>query len=198
MIGSLHSGLVFPRRIRVLTESIAREVENAGSLLDVGCGDGSLAKNISEQYSDLMVKGVDVLPREETHIDVTFFDGKKIPFEDNSFDAIMCVDVLHHTDDPTVLLKEFQRVARDSVIIKDHFNNGPLSHQRLSFMDWVGNARYGVNLPYNYLNHDEWHRAWESSGLSIKSLKTELGLYPFPINLVFEYGLHFVVHLQPK
>ena len=55
----------------------------------------------------------------------------------------MFVDVLHHTDDPMVLLREAGRVASGFVLIKDHTQNGILAGRRLRFMDWVGNARHG-------------------------------------------------------
>ena len=64
------------------------------------------------QRPDLEITGVDVLVRPKNHIPVQLFDGRQLPFPDQSFDAVMFVDVLHHTDDPSVLLREAKRVAR--------------------------------------------------------------------------------------
>lgn len=45
-----------------------------------------------------------------------FYDGKNIPFEDNSFDVIICTQVLEHTEEPQTLIKEIYRVMKkDSV-----------------------------------------------------------------------------------
>ena len=69
---------------------------------------------------------------------------------DASFDVVMFVDVLHHTDDPLLLLQEAQRVGK-IILVKDHFRKGFLAGPTLRFMDWVGNAHHGVVLPYNDL-----------------------------------------------
>jgi ubiquinone/menaquinone biosynthesis C-methylase UbiE len=48
-------------------------------------------------------------------------DGKNLPFENNSFAAIVCSNMLHHIKDPLDLLKEMKRVVTDGgvVVIRD-------------------------------------------------------------------------------
>ena len=58
--------------------------------------------------------------RETAAIPVTIYDGRTLPFEAAAFDALIIVDVLHHADDPALLLREAARVARRSILIKDH------------------------------------------------------------------------------
>ena len=41
-------------------------------------------------------------------------------------------------------------MAARGIVLKDHTRNGLFSGSTLRFMDWVGNARHGVRLPYNY------------------------------------------------
>ena len=120
-------------------------------MLDVGCGDGLLAFLILEKRPDLDLRGIDVLVREQTHIPVDRFDGLAIPHADASFDVVMFVDVLHHTEDPMALLGEAVRVARKTIVVKDHTLNGFLAGPTLHFLDRVGNARHDVALPYNLL-----------------------------------------------
>src|SRR5258708_4583485 len=90
-------------------------------ILDVGCGDGLISATLQAARPDLTVCGIDVLRRDSTHIPVEMFDGRRIPYDDDSFDIVLFSDVLHHTDDPTVLLCEARRVATCGVLIKDHF-----------------------------------------------------------------------------
>ena len=89
-----------------------------------------------------------------------------IPFRDKSFDAVMFVDVLHHTNDPSVLLGEAGRVARTAVILKDHCRDGMLANSTLRFMDRVGNAHHGVVLPYNYWPEAQWRETFEKLALA--------------------------------
>ena len=195
-IGTLHERMVFGRRTRALATALAALIpENARTMLDVGCGDGTISRLIQQLRPGLSILGADVLARPHTHIPVTLFDGRRLPFLDGAFDVVMFVDVLHHTDDPTVLLREAKRVSRGAVVLKDHMRDRVLADATLRLMDWVGNAHHGVRLPYNYWSSAEWRSAFDAIGLSPQRTETQLGLYPFPTSLIFERGLHFVARL---
>ncbi|WP_270937990.1 class I SAM-dependent methyltransferase [Falsiroseomonas oryzae] len=196
VVARVHGEYVFARRIRVLAESLAPLLPEGGTVLDVGCGDGQIDRLIGLRRPDLRIEGIDVLVRPETHVPVTPFDGRRIPFPDRSFDAVMFVDVLHHTDDPLVLLAEAARVTRGSIVIKDHCRDGLLAGPTLRFMDWVGNARHGVALPYNYWPERRWRDAFGTLGLRIARWEGRVDLYPWPASLVFGRGLHFVARLE--
>src|SRR5207344_2341443 len=135
--------------------------------------------------------------RPHTLIPVVPFDGNTIPYPNQAFDVVMFVDVLHHTDDPTVLLREAKRVARQAIVLKDHTKDGVLAGPTLRFMDWVGNRHHGVVLPYNYWTHDQWERALVDLGLGISTWNANVGLYPWPASQVFDRALHFVAKLTP-
>src|SRR3954451_10064113 len=135
LIEQVHETYVFGRRVRKLAEHLAAVLPANARVLDVGCGDGSLDRLIMERRPDVTIEGIDVLVRPHTHIPVTRFDGQVIPHDDGSFDAVMFVDVLHHTDDPLVLLREAARVAIQALVLKDHTADGLLAHSTLAFMD---------------------------------------------------------------
>lgn len=197
MIGRAHQRLVYGRRIDVLARHIAGLLPRDASVLDVGAGDGLLAKRVAERRPDLTFRGVDVLVRPETHIPIDRFDGVQLPFADDAFDATMMVDVLHHAEHQDALLRELARVARRAVVIKDHTVQGVLAEPTLRLMDWVGNARHGVALPYSYWTPVRWRDAIGLAGLSVAQWRDTLGLYPWPASLLFERGLHFVALLEP-
>jgi SAM-dependent methyltransferase len=196
-ISGLHNYLVFNRRTRVLAERVSARLP-AGSVLDVGCGDGTIDALIQEVRADVALRGLDVLVRPDTRIPVSPFDGRTLPVDDKSVDTVLLVDVLHHTDNPMVLLREAKRAARQSVVIKDHTADGPLARPTLRFMDWIGNAPHGIALPYNYWPEAQWRRAFDELGLSIIFWERKLGLYPFPASLLFERRLHFIAELNPN
>ena len=195
MLGRIHHQLVFGRRVRRLAAALAERLPHGARVLDVGCGSGDLAALLMRHRPDLRIEGIDVLVRPGTAIDVTPFDGEHIPFPDGSFDAAIVVDVLHHTDDPTLVLAEIARVA-PVVIVKDHLRDGMLAGPTLRFMDWVGNAAHGVRLPYNYLSRREWARMWQTLELTGSRFTTRLSLYPRPFSWLFDRGLHFVTVLS--
>jgi SAM-dependent methyltransferase len=196
LIEGIHAGYVHKRRVRVLTEHLVKLIPRDARVLDVGCGDGLLGFLILQKRPDLELRGIDVLVREQTHIPVAGFDGRVIPYGNASFDVVILIDVLHHTQDPVALLREVVRVARKAIVIKDHTRNGFLAGPTLHFLDWVGNARHGVALPYNYWPQQIWWEAFDTLRLTISVWKKDLGLYPRPANWFFGRSLHFVARLD--
>lgn len=192
MLNAVHNALVFSRRVKVLARHLAHSIPTRGSVLDLGCGDGSIAIALMKLRPDLKIEGVDVLIRPQTHIPVTRYDGVKLPFEDHSFDYVTIVDVLHHTEDPAAVLTEAARVARQGVVIKDHMVRGFGAAPTLRLMDWVGNRGHGVVLPYNYLNTAQWQAAFLRARLVEVHRIERLGLYPPPFSWIFDRRLHFV------
>ena len=195
-LAQAHSELVFSRRVQVLSRSLAQVLPLNAHVLDVGCGDGSIAALIGQQRPDLTLTGIDVLVRPHTRIPVTEYDGKTIPYPAGAFEAVLFVDVLHHTPDPLRLLREAARVATKAIVLKDHTRDGWLAGPVLRLMDWVGNAPHGVVLPYNYWAEREWRAAFAELGWEPKVWRQQLGLYPWPASLVFERSLHFIARLE--
>lgn len=196
-VGALHEKLVFGRRVRVLASHLISFLPPQAKVLDVGCGDGTIDCLIAQQSPGISIEGIDVLVRPDAKIPVRAFDGIHIPYPDASFNVVMFVDVLHHVDDPLLLLQEAIRVGRN-VVIKDHFRQGFLAGPTLRLMDWVGNAHHGVALPYNYWSRAEWDAAFDAVGLKPVQMKRSLGLYPAPASWIFERSLHFIGRFEPE
>jgi SAM-dependent methyltransferase len=193
-----HGRHVHSRRVKVLAQAAANLLPPRARVLDIGCGDGRLAVVLGSLRPDLAIVGAEVLPRPDCAIPVTAFDGARLPFADDSFDAALLVDVLHHTTDPAVLLREAVRVARQAVILKDHFREGLGAQATLRFMDTVGNRRHGVALPFNYLSRGEWNALFARCGVNAAASDPLRRLYPFPANFVFGRGLHFMDRLERR
>lgn len=196
LVGRVHERTIYGRRIERIAAKLAPLFPAKARVLDVGSGDGHLAARIMQTRPDLEIIGIDVLARPRAFIPVQLFDGQTIPFDDASFDAVMFVDVLHHTDDPSVLLREARRVSREAVLIKDHYSDGLGAHLTLRLMDWVGNAPHGVRLPYNYWPRSRWRSAWQAEHLGVSRVTTELALYPWPLSVLFDRSLHFIAELK--
>lgn len=80
-----------------------------GRVLDVGCRSGNLRGVLSKgTYC-----GLDVYPP----ADVIGNVGAGLPFKDVSFETVVALDVLEHTDDIYEAFRELCRVAREYVLI---------------------------------------------------------------------------------
>lgn len=82
----------------------------SGKILDVGCGH----KPYQHLFSSSEYIGLEIdstYNREQKKADY-FYDGKTFPFEDSSFTAIVCNQVLEHVFEPTNLLNEISRCLK--------------------------------------------------------------------------------------
>jgi SAM-dependent methyltransferase len=187
----------FDRRTRVLADCVGAMIPENARTLDIGCGNGQISSLIAAARPSVDITGIDIMKRKEKcFIPVEVFDGEHIPYDDNSFDTALFVDVLHHIPEPMTILREASRVARKCVIIKDHNADRFLAESTLKFMDWVGNARYGVVLEYNYLKKPQWEAAFAELGLTIRAYNSSLHLYPGPVDWIFGRSLQFVCRLD--
>lgn len=98
---------------------------NISSLLDVGCGTGEMLRLISETYPKIKLTGVDISPnmldKAKSKIgniaNLIISDSEKLPFDDNSFELVMCNDSFHHYPSPLNVLSEFNRVLKPKGIL---------------------------------------------------------------------------------
>lgn len=196
--GYLQSTLVAGNRADRLAYLLASTLEDGDRVLDVGAGDGRISQLIFDQKPSVSIEGIDVLLQKDSFMPVRQFDGSRIPYEDNSFDVVVFVDVLHHTDNGVTLLREARRVAKRAIVIKDHTCDGFFAFRTLQFMDYFGNAYCGVNLPYLYWSKRRWDQVFAELQLTVREWKSKLQLYPIPASWLFERSLHFVAVLEPQ
>jgi SAM-dependent methyltransferase len=79
------------------------------NVLDVGAGDGLITHLVGAKGIEYEPEGVRLA--QEKGVDVVLGDAYNLQFPDNSFDAVMMIDVLEHLDDPQKALREARRVA---------------------------------------------------------------------------------------
>jgi SAM-dependent methyltransferase len=90
----------------------------SGSVIDLGCGAGHSVVQFRNVDPSVHWVGVDVesspevASRRRTDAEFVTFDGVHLPFDDASFDAVYCKQVLEHVREPGPLLAEVARVLR--------------------------------------------------------------------------------------
>jgi SAM-dependent methyltransferase len=99
----------------LITRHLERSIRHAGAthargrLLDVGCG-GRPHESLFLPYVDRYV-GVDTPASTFSRVDVAAV-ASHLPFPDETFDTVLCTEVLEHLSDPAVCLREMSRVLR--------------------------------------------------------------------------------------
>ena len=116
-----------PRFIVMMDEYLdAMEIENAGAVLDLGCGTGVVARAIARRSSFAgRVTGVDLSPylvetagklaaKEGLATKVRFEAGdtQSLGFKNDAFDAVVAHTLMSHVTDPAAVLSEAARLVK--------------------------------------------------------------------------------------
>lgn len=111
---NLFSKIWHGTRFREVLKEV-RPVE--GAVLDIGCHGGTFTKRILSKLKSKKIFGIDISPNAvalaSKRIPFGNFkvaDAQKIPFKDNYFSAVFCLEVLEHIDDPLAVLSGIKRV----------------------------------------------------------------------------------------
>lgn len=113
---------------RIVSKDILKRTKlKKGKILDLGCGYGGLIGVLNEFLPNMDYKGIDAsqwiiefgkkLHKKNSNITLIKCNAEKLPFKKNTFDIILCRDVIHHLKNPIKVLKEMQRVTKKEGLI---------------------------------------------------------------------------------
>ncbi len=104
-------------------ENTLKFIQKTGSLIDIGCGLGYWLDFLNKKTSlDLQggdISGEKLIHAQELHPKILFneIDIRHLPYEDNSFDQVSCMEVLEHIPEWKQGLSELLRISSKQVII---------------------------------------------------------------------------------
>ena len=153
------------------------------SVLDAGCGEGFTLERFRLEGVGAHLEGVDLNPGAidlgrtlHPHLVLTQGSVYQLPYADNTFDLIVCTEVLEHLERPRDALAELLRVAKRYTVIT-------VPHEPFFQM---ANLLRGKNIS-RWGNDIEHIQHWSTRGIvemvrdayHIKTVRT-----PFPWTLV--------------
>jgi len=138
--------------------AIAAWIPKGASVLDLGCGDGSLLRYLKEtraargygvEISDLdivscIANGVNVIQND--------LDSGLSDFEDGSFDFVLLSQTLQATRHTEALIQEMLRVGREGIVSFPNF-----SYWRNRYDVLFGNMPVSRELPYQWYDTPNVH-----------------------------------------
>jgi 2-polyprenyl-3-methyl-5-hydroxy-6-metoxy-1,4-benzoquinol methylase len=168
---SLLKELVFKvwlRDAKFKIERIQEHLSPKDRILDIGTGPGSVCLLMNgEGYN---VTPVDVIDQTlSPEIEPEIYNGKKLPYENSSFDTALILTVLHHTSNPEEILLETKRVANKIIIIEDIYSN-PFQKYLTYFVDSIVNMEFWGH-PHSNKSDREWKELFIELGLKLKGAK---------------------------
>lgn len=155
-----------------------RHADWAGkTVLDLGCAGGFMAEALAEKGA--IVTGIDpaaqAIDAARAHADLSGHDiqydvgvGESLPYADEAFDYVVCVDVLEHVQHLDQVLGEVERVLRPGgLFLFDTINRNPIA--RLATItvaeDVLGLLPKGTHDPAMFIKPSELRAALEQASL---------------------------------
>ncbi|MFI5171530.1 MAG: class I SAM-dependent methyltransferase [Chitinophagales bacterium] len=136
-------------------------------VLDIGSGNGLAAHLLKEKGFDIVCLDIHE-GNYHPSVKPIVYDGKHIPFEDDHFESGIILTVLHHTDNPDIILKEAMRVCRSLIIMEDIYEN-KFQQYITYFLDSVANLFYSP-CPHTNRNDNQWKKTFAEMGLELRSV----------------------------
>ncbi|KKQ37138.1 MAG: Methylase involved in ubiquinone/menaquinone biosynthesis [Candidatus Woesebacteria bacterium GW2011_GWA1_37_7] len=155
------------------------------SIVDVGCGEGFTLERLRKEKIGKYYLGIDgsniAVKLGKVLFPKIIFEKHniyKLPLKDNSYDFVLCTEVLEHLEKPDKALKELVRVSRKYLALS--VPNEPFFSLKNLLM--IKNIRrFGSSV-----EHINW---WTSRGFVKFVLKEKVKIirqcHPFPFTLVF-------------
>ncbi len=152
---------------------------NSESILDVGCGEGFTLSLLAKKNVDKTLEGIDssvvainigktLFPK----ISLKTGDIYNLPYEHDSFELVICSEVLEHLEDPGRALQELKRVSKKYCLFS--VPNEPI-FRLANFFRGKNISRWGNDI--EHINHWSIHEFSDFIGGKLKILEKRL---PFP------------------
>lgn len=146
-------------------------------VLDLGCAGGFMAEALYDRGAE--VTGIDpaaeAIAAARVHAESTgraiSYDvgvGEDLPYDGADFDAVVCVDVLEHVRDLTLVMQEVARVLKPGgSFLFDTINRNPVATLATVTVaeDILGLLPKGTHDPEMFIKPDELRAAMSSTGL---------------------------------
>ncbi len=145
------------------------------SILEIGFGNGKFFEKIFSQAKNLKISGIELSQEmveaakrnnpsttKSGKLDLHFGNSDKLPFPDNSFDKVVCINVIYFWEQPEKHLKEVHRVLK---------TNGKFfaTVRTKENMSHLSAAEYGFIL----YSKDEWKAILEKNNFKFLEATNE-------------------------
>ena len=151
----------------------------SGKVLDIGCGSGAISSKIKDVVGIDISKDAIQYCKKNHNGNYIVSLGEALPFKKESFDAVICSDVIEHIFEPKRLLEEIKHVLKKDgllvVITPNYFSLWPIFEL---FWD-----TFGVRFRYkeqhvNRFNYFIIKRLLTETGFKVTSLESHFFLTP--------------------
>lgn len=151
-------------------------LKKSDKLLDVGTGPGSVCLLLKKNKFNITPLDIQDLSLTD-EVKPEIYDGKRMPFKNDTFDIALILTVLHHTSNHEEIVLEAKRVAKRIIIIEDIYRN-TIQKYLTYFMDSLVNFEF-CGHPHTNKNDEEWKRLFNKLDLKLKDAQYNVFLLFF-------------------
>lgn len=141
-------------------------------ILEIGCSSGHLLRTLSKENLNLKYKGIDIdhyaISKAQDALKEIRFSGvssaefykagaEEIPFDDNSFDLVVSLNVLEHLNSPVRAIDEMIRCSRKAIVVRT------LMSDQTFIVKEVKNSTH-AHQGYDHLNLPSVEKELDDSG----------------------------------
>ena len=109
---------------KLVRSDVVPMIPICNKLLDVGCGSGATSRLLKERGTCKEAHGIELFPEAaneaKKYLDAVHclsIENSELPYSDNFFDVILCLDVLEHCADPWNVLRNLKRVLNKNGVL---------------------------------------------------------------------------------
>lgn len=157
---------------------VSRVIPEGSRVLDVGAGNGLLARILNATHTDLVIDGIEPSPYGAElaaphyhQFRVGYFQDFEEELRAEGYDFIVLADVIEHVPDPLALLRDLRRVAGDRTRIVISTPNVAFGSVRLALMrgrfDYVDSGLL-ERTHLRFFTHRTLLSAFAAAGLRIE------------------------------
>ena len=162
-------------------------------VLDVGCASGWFLSNIAAKFPRASYYGIDIYDKGIAYAKLLYpniqfkvADAHAIPFPNETFDLIICTEVLEHVDDPKGALLEMRRVLTKNGKVIIELDSGTVLFSIVWYLWRKAYGRVWNDSHLHSFTARKLEQVTTSSGFTIRQKRT------------FNFGMAIVFLLQKR
>ncbi len=166
-----------------IIQALPASAPSAGKkIIDIGCGEGYLLYKIQEKFPKAELYGLDLsdgrITTTKGHVPKSYLlrgDVLSLPFADNTFDVVICSELLEHMNEYKEVVAELIRISKKHIII-----TVPNELKLVSLMCPKCKTKHYLDGHVNFFTEDKLKNIFEEkSGVSVKKTGKFHSIYAY-------------------
>ncbi len=179
-----------------------------GSILEVGCGEGLFLAGLkrvnanvelwgADPWREIIMRAGQLFARQGIEgINLSAIEGGRLPFEDNSFDGVVCINVFYNLGglkEVEALVNEISRVCKDGGRVVVEFRNSlsPVVAIKFKLAKYYDSSVRVTKLPLNTYKKSDIAEVLKCAGLKVlREFYLDFPIHAFSPIIILEAEKH--------